>query len=235
LFEAAGAKVAFVGHPAMADDVVQGDGARFRARIGAAAGEQILLVLPGSRASEVNRLMPTFEEAVSRLKSGRPSLHVVVAPAATVAEQVTARVAGWPFRAHLVQDAEERRDAMVAADVALACSGTVTTELAVAGCPMVVAYRLGPLSYQIARRIVRTRFITLINIAADAAVAPELIQGECTGERLAAQLARRLDDPGLRHAQSTAQTAALEDLGGRGPPPAERAAEAIAGMLSRRS
>ena len=235
LFEAAGARVTFVGHPALAADVVAGDAARFRSRIGAQPGDQILLVLPGSRASEVGRLMPPFEEAIARLKPGRPSLHVVVAPASSVQDQVVARVAGWPFRAHLVQDAEGRRDAMAAADVALACSGTVTTELAVAGCPMIVAYRLGALSYQIARRIVRTRFITLINIAAGGAVAPELIQGECTGERLAEALAKRLDDPAFGQAQAAAQMAALEKLGGKGPPPAERAAAAIVEMLSSRS
>lgn len=233
LFEAAGAKVAFVGHPALADDLPKGAPGRLRERIGARVDEPILLVLPGSRNSEVARLMPPFEDAVKRLKAARPDLHVVVAPAPTVAERVVARTAGWPFRAHLILDAEGRRDAMAGADVALACSGTVTTELAVAGCPMVVAYRLGPASYAIAKRIVRTRFITLINIAADAAVAPELIQGECTGERLAGELSRRLDDPVFRQAQREAQWAALDALGGRGPPPAERAADAILGALTR--
>ena len=235
LFEAAGAEVTFVRHPALADDVPQGEGARLRERIGAGPGDPILLVLPGSRNSEVARLMPPFEDALARLAQDRPSLQVVIAPAPTVADQVAARAAGWPFRAHVILDAEGRRDAMAAADVALACSGTVTTELAVAGCPMVVAYRLGPVTYEIARRIVRTRFITLINIAADEAVAPELIQGDCTGENLARQLALRLDDPLFRRAQGEAQSRALDALGGRGPPPAERAAEAILGMLTRRS
>jgi lipid-A-disaccharide synthase len=124
---------------------------------------------------------------------------------------------------------------MAAADVALACSGTVTTELAVAGCPMVVAYRLGSISYQIARRIVRTRFITLINIAAGEAVAPELIQDACSGPGLARALSLRLDDPAFRTRQAAAQTRALEALGGRGPAPAIGAADAIMDMLSPRS
>ena len=235
LFEAAGAPTTFVGHPALADDVPRGDRERLRDRIGAGPDDPVLLVLPGSRASEVARLMPPFEEAIAILKQDRPDLHVVIAPAATVAAQVVARAAGWAFRTHLVEDAEGRRDAMAGADVALACSGTVTTELAVAGCPMVVAYRLGWLGYQIAKRIVRTRFITLINIAADEAVAPEMIQADCTGPKLAHQLAARLDDPTLRARQADAQLQALERLGGRGPPPAGRAAEAITEMLSLRS
>ena len=235
LFEAAGVPTTFVGHPALADDVPVGDRERLRERIGAAPDDPVLLILPGSRASEVTRLMPRFEEAMAILKGDRPDLHLVIAPAATVSAQVVARAAGWPFRTHLIQDAEGRRDAMAAADVALACSGTVTTELAAAGCPMVVAYRLGSLGYQIARRIVRTRFITLINIAADEEVTAEMIQGDCTGPKLARELALRLDDPALRARQAAAQTLALENLGGRGPPPARRAAEVIAEMLSRRA
>jgi lipid-A-disaccharide synthase len=235
LFEAAGIPTTFVGHPSLAQDVLRGDGARLRARIGAGADDPVLLILPGSRASEVRRLAPPFEAAVALLKQDRPDLHVVVAPASTVVAMVTARAAGWPFRAHLISDAEGRRDAMAGADVALACSGTVTTELAVAGCPMIVAYRLGALGYQIAKRIVRTRFITLINIAADAAVAPEMIQDDCTGPKLARELAKRLDDPELRAAQALAQTKALEGLGGRGPPPSGRAADSVVEMLSLRS
>ena len=235
LFEAAGVPTTFVGHPALADDVAQGDRKRLRDSIGAGPDDPVLLVLPGSRASEVGRLMPPFEEAIAILKQDHPALHVVVAPAATVAAQVIARAAGWPFRSHLIEDAEGRRDAMAGADVALACSGTVTTELAVAGCPMVVAYRLGSLGYWIAKRIMRTRFITLINIAADEAIAPEMIQGDCTGPKLAHELALRLNEPALRARQAQAQIQALEKLGGRGPPPARRAAEAIVAVLSLRS
>lgn len=231
VFAAAGAKVTFVGHPALASDRARGDAARLRARIGAAADDPILLVLPGSRRSEVERLLPPFEAAVRLLAAGRPRLHVVVAAAGAVAGTVQARAAGWPG-AQVIEDEAGKRDAMAAATVALACSGTVTTELAAAGCPMVVAYRLGALTYAVARCIIRTRWITLINIAAGAEVAPELIQAECTGPKLAAALALRLDDPALRAAQAAAQTAALEKLGGQGAAPGEAAAEVIVGMLA---
>ena len=231
LFQAAGIPTTFVGHPALADDLPKGDGAGFRARLGAGPADPVLLVLPGSRASEVKRLLPPFEEAIALLKAERPSLQVVVAPAATVAEMVIAHTAGWPFRVHLAEP-DQRLDAMAGADAALACSGTVTTELAVAGCPMVVAYRLDRLTYQIGRRIILTRFITLINIAADEAIVPELIQDDCTGPRLAEALTGRLDDPDLRGRQIKAQTRALEALRGRGPAPAVRSADAILEMLS---
>ncbi|MBW8890790.1 MAG: hypothetical protein JF617_00945, partial [Burkholderiales bacterium] len=140
-FDAVDLPSVFVGNSALAHDFSQADPARLRAAIGAGPGEPILLVLPGSRPSEIQRVMPPFEDAVRRLKAQRPDLHVVVPAASTVAESVKARVAAWPFRAHVVEDEALKDDAMVAGTVALACSGTVTTELALAGCPMVVGNR----------------------------------------------------------------------------------------------
>lgn len=231
MFREAGAAVTSLAYPGAVRDFSRADPARLRRRIGAAREDQLLLVLPGSRPSEVRRMAPPFGEAAARLKAQRPGLQIVVGAAASVAEQVKAAVGAWPIRAHVIEDATSRDDAMAAADVALACSGTVTTELAAAGCPMVVAYRLGPVSYRIAKRIVRTRYITLINIAADEEIAPELIQQACTGPALAAALAARLDDPELRRRQAAAQLAAADKLGRGRPPPSEEAAEAIARLM----
>ena len=231
ILERAGAKVVFVGHPALARDFAKADPARLRARIEAEEEDPILLVLPGSRRAEVERLAPPFEAALRRLKAERPALKVVVSVAPTVAALVREKTARWPG-VHLIEDETGKDDAMRAATVALACSGTATTELAAAGCPMVVAYKLGPLTYAIGRRIVRVRYITLFNIAADAEVAPELIQDEATGARIAREIALRLDDKPRRERQIAAQNAALELLGGRGPAPGERAAMAIAEILA---
>ena len=232
MFEAEGASVTFVGHPASARSFAHADAGRLRTRIGAAGADPILLVLPGSRRSEVDRLLPSFEEAVRLLKADRPDLQVVVVAAPAVAEAVKARVASWPFRAHVVEDDQGKDDAMLAASVALACSGTVTTELAVAGCPMVVAYKLGAVSYAIASRIIRVPYITLFNIAAGAMVAPELIQHRCTGPALAQALAARLDDRDLAARQAAAQSEALKLLGALGDAPSERAADVLYGMLA---
>ena len=120
---------------------------------------------------------------------------------------------------------------MKAATVALACSGTVTTELALAGCPMVVAYRLAPLTYAILKRLVRTKYVTLFNIAAQDFVAPELIQDACNGPALAREVALRLDDPALRAAQVDRQYEALDRMGRGGPDPNVAAAEAVIRLL----
>jgi lipid-A-disaccharide synthase len=226
-FEAEGLPVTFVGNSTLTLDLSAADPARLRARIGAGPDDPILLVLPGSRPAEIERVLPAFEAAVAILKRDRPALQVVIPAAPTVAEAVRARVAGWPHRAHVVEGEADKLDAFAAGAVALACSGTVTTELAMAGVPMVVGYRLGPVTYAIVKRLIRTKYITLFNIAAGEAIAPELVQGACNGEALAREVAARLDDPVLRAHQAAAQSAALVKMGRGGPDPSETAADAI--------
>ena len=96
---------------------------------------------------------------------------------------------------------------------------------------MVVAYRVGAMTYAILKPLVRTPYATLFNIAAGSAVAPELIQHDCNGPALAAEVARRLDDPALRAAQVQAQYAALDKMGRGGADPDEVAAEAVLRMV----
>lgn len=232
-FEREGLRTIFVGDATLAIDFASAQPERLRREIGARADEPILLVLPGSRPSEIERVMPAFEDAVARLRALRPGLHVVVPAAPTVAESVRARVAGWTHPAHVIEGEEAKRDAMRAATVALACSGTVTTELALAGCPMVVAYRLAPLTHAILKRLIRTKFVTLFNIAAQDFVAPEMIQDDCNGEALAREVALRLDNADLRQMQVMRQNAALLKMGRGGPDPSEVAADAILSIAAR--
>ena len=233
-FEKAGLGVTFVGNPALSRRFEHADAGRFRAAIGAGPDALVLLVAPGSRPAEIARVFPPFEDAVARLKRARPELHVVVPVAETVAAAVKARVAAWPFTAHVVEDEAAKADAMAAADVALACSGTVTTELALAGAPMVVGYRIGALTHAILKRIIRTDCITLFNIAAGREIAPELVQRDCTGPALAEALERRLADPDLRRRQRDEQFAALDRMGRGGPDPSERAADRVLEILRER-
>ena len=231
-FEREGLATTFVGNSTLARDVSSADPQRLRRHIGAADDTPILLVLPGSRPSEIARMTPPFQDAVARLKAARPDLRVVVPVAPTVAAPLKTTLATWPEPPDVVEGDALKLDAMAAATVALACSGSVTTELALLGCPMVVAYRVGPLTYRVLKRLVTTRFITLFNIAAGEAVAPEFIQDACTGERLAAAVAERLDTPGRRRRQVQAQFEALDAMG-RDPTlvPAERAADAVLAVL----
>ncbi len=226
-FEAAGLKTTFVGNSTLARDFSAANPARLRAHIGADADEPILLLLPGSRRGEIKLLMPIYEKTVARLSATRPGLKVVLPVAETVAAEVEHALSTWRTPVSLLRGDPLKYDAMKAATVALACSGTVTTELALAGCPMVVAYRVGRLTYVVLQRLITTPFATLFNIAAGEAVAPEFLQDDCTPEHLALALAERLNDPALRQDQVARQNAALERMGRGGPDPSTLAAEAV--------
>ena len=233
-FEREGLDVTFVGNLALSRDFAGVDPERLRSTLGAGPRDPILLVLPGSRIGEVERLMPSFQAAVRTLLAERPDLRVVVAAAESVAGLVRARVEAWGGPIVVLEGEAARLEAMKAATVALACSGTVTTELAQAGSPMVVAYRLDPLTAVIARRLIHTPYITLFNVAAQRFIAPERVQEACTGDILAADLKGLLDDPARRAAQVAAQTAALEIMRGGVGDPNERAAEAVLAAFDRR-
>ncbi|HEY9235623.1 MAG TPA: lipid-A-disaccharide synthase [Phenylobacterium sp.] len=231
-FEAEGLPVTFVGNSALNIDFSQADGGRLRAQLGISPEAPVLLVLPGSRPGEISRVLPPFAEAAAILKHERPDLEVVIPAAPTVAASVREAAASW---AHVVEGETAKLDAMKAATVALACSGTVTTELALAGVPMVIGYRLGAMTHAILKRLIRTPYITLFNIAAKAFVAPELVQDDCNGPALAREIGKRLDDPDLRKAQAAAQSEALLKMGRGGPDPSETAADAVLKLLGERA
>ncbi len=234
-FEKEGLTTTFVGSTALTKSFGDADPARLRAHIRANPTDPILLVLLGSRPGEIARLGAPFGDAVSRLVAEHPALKVVIPVAATVADRVRNQTAAWPVRPHLIEDEGLKDDAFVAATCALACSGSVTTELALAGCPMVVGYRLGALTHVILKRLITTRYITLFNIAAGREVAPELVQDRCTGPALAAAAAQLLDDPERRRSQIDGQNAALDAMGRKDiGDPAERAADAVIELLKGR-
>ncbi|WP_374513526.1 lipid-A-disaccharide synthase [Brevundimonas sp.] len=233
-FEREGLATTVVGSQALHIDLEGADPARFRASRGIAPDADLLLVLPGSRRSEIRLMTPVYEAAVERLKRASPGLEVAVVAAGPVAEDVAGRVASWPFRIHLVQEGE-KYDAMLAATVALATSGTVSSELAVAGVPMVIGYRFQPLSYAIMRPFFTGKYATLFNHAADEEIARELIQDDATPEKFAAEVGRLLADPDARRAQAIRQTEALDLMGRHGRHPSEIAADTVLRVVTTRA
>ena len=171
-------------------------------------------------------MTPVYEQTIQKLRVSIPDLQVAVIVAATVKEDVTSRVAAWPFRVHLV-DEDEKYDAMKAATAALATSGTVSTELALAGAPMVIAYRIDGLSYALMKRLVTARHVTLFNIAADERIAPEFIQHDATPAKLARATGRLLTDPDFAADQARRQSEALRLMGRGEEDPAQLAADAV--------
>ncbi|MBN9886407.1 lipid-A-disaccharide synthase [Salipiger abyssi] len=234
--EAAGMRCDFVGHPVVTEPQASAaEAAAFRTRHG--LGEAPLaLMLPGSRRSEVTRLAPVFGEVAARLHRDRPDLRLVLPAAAPVAGLVRELCAGWPG-APLILDptrlgdamAAEKRAAFAAADVALAASGTVSLELAAAGTPMVVAYDMGFLSRQIIGRLLRVDTVTLVNLVSETRAVPEFIGEACRPDPIAEALLRVLDAP---QEQARAMQLTMERLGRGGPPPGERAADAVLSGLA---
>lgn len=191
-FERAGIPVTFVGHPVLESGADGGDAARFRTAHGIRPGERVVLVMPGSRRTEIARLLPIFGEALRLLSARVPGLRPVVPLAGPVEEAVRTAAAGWSPGPILLRGVEEKHDAFAAAEAGLIKSGTSSLEVALAGVPMVVGYRVNPVTAAIARRLIKVRYASIVNLLADAPVIPELLQGDCRPDRLAGVLERLL-------------------------------------------
>ena len=227
LFEAAGVQALHIGHPVLEGGAAQGDGVAFRTRYGIAPDVPLVAVLPGSRRSETGRLLPVFGATLERLASNHPGLRAVIPTVETVAEPVTVAVRSWPVPVTVVRGAGERYDAFAASRAALAASGTVTLEIALAGLPMVVGYRLNPLTAWFARRLVKLDAVSLPNILCARPVVPELLLDDCRPELLAPELGRLLDDDPARAKQKADLAEVATKLGQGGEAPSLRAAKAI--------
>ena len=230
-FEAEGLGCTFVGHPGLETEIASGAGAAFRARHDMEAGPAIGL-LPGSRSDEISRLMPVFADAIRRIAASVPGIRVVV-PA--VPAHAASAVARWPVAVTVTAEREERHAAMAACDTAIAASGTVTLELALARVPMVVAYRFHPLTASVMRRMIRVRYATIVNLILDRPAIPEFLQERCTGSRFAEAALELLRDEGARRMQREAAASAIAALRPAGRSPNTRAAEAILDVVRRRS
>jgi lipid-A-disaccharide synthase len=234
-FESHGLRAVFVGHPVIERVSHMTGGEALRTRLGIGPKTHLLAVLPGSRMNEVRLLLPRFREAVAIIARDIPDLVCVLPTVAHVHDVVWKESAKWPVPLHVLEGDADKFAAFNAADVALAASGTVTTELALAGTPMVVAYRLGWLTYALARPFISVRFITLANIILGRAAVPEFVQGNCTGEALATALLALLRDPQARFRQRSDLAEAMTKLGVGEEPPSLRAARAILDFIRSRS
>ncbi|MGY9050075.1 hypothetical protein P775_15210 [Puniceibacterium antarcticum] len=229
--EAAGMRCDFVGHPVVTDlQAEAGDVARFRAAQGL-GDAPMMLVLPGSRRSEVTRLAPVFGEVVRIVAQSRPDLRFVLPAAAPVAGLVQEFVADWPGNPIVLDPREtsgdaalEKRSAFAAADLALAASGTVSLELAAAGTPMVIAYDMNWISRQIIGRLLKVDTVTLVNLVSETRAVPEFIGKDCLPGPIAQALLRVLNAP---QDQARAMALTMDRLGLGGESPGIRAARAV--------
>lgn len=228
MYREAGVNVTFVGHPLLdaLADVPRQDACR--AALGLAGSAPVLGLLPGSRQAEMRRHLPLLLQAASLLTAARPDLEVLLGLTPSLdGRAVEADVEASGVRATVIQG--RTSEVIRAADLLLAVSGTVTLEAAILGTPMIITYRLGALSWLLARLLVRVRFIGLPNLVANEGIVPELIQFDATPERLATTAAAILDSP-ERQARMRAALAEVRARLGT-PGAAERAAREVLALL----
>jgi lipid-A-disaccharide synthase len=232
LLQVSGMTCDFVGHPVVAEaQATEADATAFRQEAG--IGEApMLLVLPGSRRGEVARLSGVFGEAMPPLLERHRDLRIVVPAAAPVAEAVREAVRGWPVEAKVLdprgrtpaQAGALKRAAFRAADAALAASGTVSLELAAARTPMVIAYRMNWLTFQLVRLMIRVDTVTLVNLVSETRIVPEFLGPDCTPANISAALLDALAHP---ERQQAAMELTMQRLGEGGEAPALRAARSV--------
>lgn len=182
-FERAGVDATFVGHSILESGADGGDGKAFRDRHGITADERVLLALPGSRMSEISRLVDIFGETIRRTTAITGPCRVVIPTLTSISNEVRVRTSDWD-NVLITDDAAEKYDAFAAADAAIAASGTVSLELAMAGVPSLIAYRVAPLSAFIAKRLIRVEYASIVNLILDKPAIPEFLQDDCTPENM---------------------------------------------------
>ena len=230
-FEKHGVNTKFVGHPGFQAAAAAALEPKDFSKTHGLDGVPLLGVLPGSRKGEVTRLTPVFAEAVAQLLKKIPNLRIVIPVAPAVENLIRDQIDIWPVKPILVSS-DQRYDVYRAIDAALAASGTVTTELAISGTPMVVGYKAGAISWAWVRHMATQRFVSMVNIASDRAIIPEFLQEECLPAPIAEALTPLLSDTPERQAQIEAFPASIAKLGASGPPAAHLAAETIFKWMS---
>ncbi len=193
----------------------------------------VLLVLPGSRRSEIRHHMETFGATLDRLRKRGTEFELILPTMPHLVEGITEALKPWPVQPRVVVGEAEKRAAFRIAHAAFAKSGTVTLELALSGVPMVTAYKAGSIEAWIIRRRITSSSVILANLVIGENVIPEFIQEDCTPEKLAASLQDVFADTPMRRRQMEAM-AKLDDIMGIGlESPSKAAADVVADMLDR--
>jgi len=226
-----GPRCTYVGHPLIEklDDLQKADADGLASRLGLAPSRPVLLVLPGSRTSEVERLIDVFGEAVARVASKRP-IEVVIPAVRHLRDRIAEKTAAWTPKPHIV-DPDDKYAAMRLARAALAASGTVTLELALASTPSVVAYKVDTVMANL-RFLLKVPSIVLANLVIGRNVYPEYLQEACTAENLANAIEQLLGDTDARSAQLEGLSLAPEKLRLAASSPSEAAAGVVLSVVA---
>jgi lipid-A-disaccharide synthase len=233
-FEKEGLATTFVGHSVIESGLDKVDGHKFKADHGIPEHVPLLCLLPGSRMSEVSQLLPVFETALTRLKETYPDLRIVLPTVSTVVQYVKETTSSWAIPVLIVEGNDEKFGAFKAADVALAASGTVSLELALAKTPSVITYRLKKVTHYFAKRLIKVKYASIVNLLHNKYVMPELLQNDCTADNIVCEVSRILDNSTVDNTQLTELDSAMRMLGqGDAQKPSERAADCVLRLIKK--
>ena len=222
----------FIGHEIAWWWKTRGNSAAFRAKHGIADNAPLLAVFPGSRNGEINRLWPIFKAAITQLQQSIAGLQVVIQVTPNLIERMKYETTGWDIAPIILPNTEDKKDLFAAATAAIAKSGTIGLECALAGLPSIIAYRTNPLSAFLLRHMLTIRYANLANLLADRMIIPELLQEDCTAQKIAASVLPLLTDETARAAQRTQLSAIASKLGvDDAQSPSEKAADIVLGLL----
>lgn len=209
-----GMAATFVGHPVVEGGAGNGRGHLFKKSFLISQKTLVVGMLPGSRKNEIKYLLPVFMKAVEQLAEAHPDLCVVIPTVKTVRERLKAALKGWRIPHIVVEGEKDRYDAFAAMDVAVAASGTVSLELAMANVPHLIAYRVNKLTEILARCLLKIKYVNLINLLADREIIPELLQQDCTPSEICACMEKLVRQKNPIMQQSLSQ---LKVLSGEAP------------------
>jgi lipid-A-disaccharide synthase len=218
-----GVNATYVGNPVVEQIPAPGPPGPFRAALGLEVDRPVLALLPGSRRSEITRILPVLLDVARRVIAKRPGIQIAIPVAPSLDRQSIAQPVSSAGLPALLVDGRAP-EVVGASDVAVVASGTATLEAGLMQRPLVAVYRMNPLSYAVGRALVRLPAFCLVNLLAEAHIVPELLQGEATPERIVSELEPLWEGP--RREQCLAD---LERVRQRlGPPGAAERAAAIA-------
>ena len=231
IYREAGVPVQFVGHPLVDLARAQEPKDSFLREIGLDPARPIVALLPGSRPNEVERLLPVIRDGVAQIAAQLPLAQFVIARAPSLDDRLFAS-ASWSG-ARPVEVLARTDDVLAISDMAITASGTATVQAALHGRPMVVVYRLSPLTYRLGRRFLLVENVAMVNLIAGRRIVPELIQDDCTAANIAAETLSLLTNHGRAEEMRRALADVRARLGGHGA--SGRAAEAVLEIVESKS
>ncbi len=233
-FDKVGLANTYIGHPIIEDSKIKIDTNKFREKHKIKATEKILCIMPGSRITEIKRLMPIFCRALQIIMREDVAVKPIIITVPFLKGAINKYLSQLPRGTLIIDSPIEKIDVFNSSTAAIAKSGTGTLELSLAGVPMVIAYKISWISYQLVKSLVKVKYANLLNLVSDKEIIPEFIQNKCKAKLLAKATLDLLKDKDKANEQIKAARLALIKLGlGSDMSPSAKAAKIVLDMANK--